>query len=89
MSVLESMAYGLATISTNAGGIPQIIEHGINGYRVEAGDLQGLEKILIQVVGSTEEKERLGKAAQKRIKEHFNAHRSIDRLCQLYQEERE
>ena len=85
MSVLESMAYGLATISTNAGGIPQIIKQGINGYRVEAGDLQGLEKILIQVVEDSERKKLLGKAARKRIEESFNVEKSIDRLYELYQ----
>lgn len=86
MSVLESMSYGLATISTNAGGIPQIISQGIDGYRVEAGDLKELETTLVRVLVSSNEKRILGQAARKKIVERFNAERNIDLLCTLYQE---
>lgn len=85
MSVLESMSYGLATISTNAGGIPQIISQGIDGYRVEAGDLKELETTLVRVLVSSNEKRILGQAARKKIVERFNAERNIDLLCTLYQ----
>lgn len=85
MSVLESMSYGLATISTNAGGIPQIISQGIDGYRVEAGDLKELETTLVRVLISSNEKRILGQAARKKIVEKFNAERNIDLLCTLYQ----
>lgn len=85
MSVLESMSYGLATISTNAGGIPQIISQAIDGYRVEAGDLKELETTLVRVLISSNEKRILGQAARKKIAEKFNAERNIDLLCTLYQ----
>lgn len=85
MSVLEAMSYGLATISTNAGGIPQIISQGIDGYRVEAGDLKELETTLVRVLISSNEKRILGQAARKKIVEKFNAERNIDLLCTLYQ----
>ena len=85
MSVLESMSYGLATISTNAGGIPQIISQGIDGYRVEAGDLKELETTLVRVLISSNVKRILGQAARKKIVEKFNAERNIDLLCTLYQ----
>ena len=85
MSVLESMSYGLATISTNAGGIPQIISQGIDGFRVEAGDLKELETTLVRILISSNEKRILGQAARKKIVEKFNAERNIDLLCTLYQ----
>ena len=85
MSVLESMSYGLAVISTNAGGIPQIIEQGINGYRIEAGCLNELEQALVYVLNNEKVKRELGKSARRRIEEKFNAKRNIDRLYELYQ----
>ena len=85
MSVLESMAYGLAVISTNAGGIPQIIEQGINGYRIEAGCLNELERALVYVLNNEKAKKELGRSARKRIEDKFNAERNIDRLYELYQ----
>ena len=44
------MSYGLATVSTNAGGIPQIIDDGVDGFRVEAGDIEELSKRFISPV---------------------------------------
>lgn len=85
MSVLEAMSYGLATISTNAGGIPQIISQGIDGYRVEAGNLKELETTLVRILSSSNEKKILGQAARKKIVERFNAKKNIDLLCALYQ----
>ena len=54
MAVLEAMSYGLATISTNAGGIPQIIELGKSGARVEAGDVEAIAGVLIDVLKNEE-----------------------------------
>lgn len=85
MSVLEAMSYGLATISTNAGGIPQIISQGIDGYRIEAGNLKELETTLVRILSSSNEKKTLGQAARKKIVERFNAKKNIDLLCALYQ----
>lgn len=84
MSVLEAMSYGLATISTNAGGIPQIISQGIDGYRVKAGDLEKLKQILVYVLSNEEEKRQLGIAARNVIEKKFNAVRNVDRLWNLY-----
>jgi glycosyltransferase involved in cell wall biosynthesis len=47
MSVIEAMAAGLAIITTNVGGIPELIEDGADGILFSPGDVSGLaEKIL-------------------------------------------
>lgn len=38
VSILEAMSYGKPILSTNVGGIPELIENGINGYIVTPGD---------------------------------------------------
>ena len=38
ITLLEAMAYGKATISTNVGGIPSIVHNGFNGFIIEPGD---------------------------------------------------
>lgn len=85
ISVLESMAYGLATVSTNAGGIPQIIDNGIDGYRIEAGDVQAFVETLSNLIVDSEKKRILGTAARKKIISSFNAAGNINILCELYQ----
>ncbi len=42
MALLEAMSYGLPVISTPVGGIPSLIESGVNGLLIEPGDIAGL-----------------------------------------------
>jgi len=85
MSVLEAMSYGLATVSTNAGGIPQIIEQGVNGIRVEAGDVDAIAGALLHVLENEEERRRLGTAGRARIRQKFDAGANVETLEQIYQ----
>jgi len=49
-SILDAMACGVAVVSTNAGGIPEIIKHEFNGMMSETGNAddlaQNIEKLL-------------------------------------------
>ena len=41
--LLESLSYGVTTISTNAGGSSEVIEHNINGILVPVGNYEALK----------------------------------------------
>lgn len=84
MSVLEAMSYGLAAVSTNAGGIPRLIENGVNGIRINAGDIETLGKSLIELLENEEKKKEMGQAGVRYISAHFDAKKNIDRTYELY-----
>lgn len=84
MSVLEAMSYGLATVGTNAGGLPQVIENGVNGIRIDAGDIQALSESLIDLLQDEEKKKRIGQAAVKYISARFDARENVDRIYEIY-----
>jgi glycosyltransferase involved in cell wall biosynthesis len=42
MALLEAMSWRLPVIATPVGGIPQVIEHEVNGLLVAPGDIEGL-----------------------------------------------
>jgi glycosyltransferase involved in cell wall biosynthesis len=46
ISVLEAMAHGKAVISTNVGGIPEIVRSGYNGWLFDPGDNLALSTII-------------------------------------------
>lgn len=50
MSVLDAMGYGLPVVSTNVGGIPQIVHDGENGTCCDAGDIDRLAGGLISLL---------------------------------------
>lgn len=86
MSVLEAMSYGLAVLSTNAGGIPQIIDNGVDGVRIEAGEVDQIEKSLIELLRSIEWKKKLAQAGYEKVKKEFNAEVLTNELVQIYSE---
>jgi glycosyltransferase involved in cell wall biosynthesis len=46
ISILEALSYGKAIISTNVGGIPEIVIPGRNGILIEPGNLLDIEKAI-------------------------------------------
>ena len=84
MALLEAMAHGLAVVSTDAGGIPQVIENGVNGVRVPAGDAARLADAVTALLFHPDEKARLGQAGRKTIEKRFGAKANLERLTDFY-----
>lgn len=84
MAVLEAMSYGLAVISTNAGGIPQIIEQNVSGIRVGAGDTGAIAGALAEVLGDGEKRRKLGASGRERVREKFDFRANVEALKKIY-----
>jgi glycosyltransferase involved in cell wall biosynthesis len=52
ISVLEAMSYGKPVISTNVGGIPEIVRPGFNGWLFKPGDHQALNTIIREAMNN-------------------------------------
>lgn len=61
--VLESMASGVPVVGAKAGGIPDIIDDGVNGFLVEPGDTEGFVSRLKQFQ-EAKFREKMGKSAR-------------------------
>lgn len=62
--VLESLACGVPAIVTNVASNDQIIEHGVNGYLVDVGDVEGLSSYLSDLQRDRGLRERIGESAR-------------------------
>ncbi|HUQ64677.1 MAG TPA: glycosyltransferase family 4 protein [Flavitalea sp.] len=54
ISILEAMAYGKPVISTNVGGIPEIVKPGYNGWLFHPGDQEALNNIIREAMDNKE-----------------------------------
>jgi len=70
-SCLEAMAAGLAVVSSDQGGMPEIIRDGVNGLLAHNKDVASFISKLEELIEDNSLRERLGTAARKTIKESF------------------
>ncbi len=67
---LEAMQFGLPVIGTTAGGAKEIIQHGINGYLVDAGNTGMIAKYIKHWIETPDEISTMGKHAIQRYRQH-------------------
>ncbi|GDX43377.1 N-acetyl-alpha-D-glucosaminyl L-malate synthase BshA [Bacteroidota bacterium] len=84
LAALEAMAAGTPVVATNAGGIPEIITHGKNGYLSEIGNVEQMSNHAISILGNNVTLEAFSAAARKQA-ETFDIHNIVPKYEQLYQ----
>jgi L-malate glycosyltransferase len=84
VSLLEAMAMECVPVVTNVGGIPAVVEQGVNGYMVETE--QEEEAVLNIVTLAQDEvlRKRMGTAARKTVVEKYSVTRMVGELEEVY-----
>lgn len=80
--LMEAMACGCAVVSTETCMIPEIIEHGVNGFM--SNDPQELRKYAKILMQDEELAKKLGRNAQKTIKEKYNLEIHMSKWNKLF-----
>lgn len=87
MSVLESFALGKPVIGAQIGGIPEMINHGENGWTFPSGDVMELSEVLSGVARlASGDLVRLGKSARNGVEARFNRETYLRDMLSLYAE---
>tara|TARA_R100000935_G_scaffold16940_4_gene33465 strand:+ start:26799 stop:27866 length:1068 start_codon:yes stop_codon:yes gene_type:complete len=74
LSILESLAANVPVITTPVGGNLEIIEHGVNGFIFEPGDIKELTHILQQVLLG---EMKIDQRVDHNIKENYNLRKMV------------
>ena len=85
ISILEAMSYAKPIISTNVGGIPEIVIPGKNGFLLEPGDLNGIERTIKYCIENKEVLLKYGDESKKIVEKHL-PQKVIKELFDIYQE---
>jgi glycosyltransferase involved in cell wall biosynthesis len=86
IAMLEAMSMECAIVTTNAGGIKEVIRHEADGLMVPAENWQQLSEHLVALTRDTDERKNLGAAARARVIQSFGLNRMVDELERLYRE---
>ncbi len=81
LAALEAMSCSVPVVSTNIGGLPELVVDGEVGYLCELGDIDTMTNRVRRLVTDDALKARMAAAARARAIEHF----SLDRIIPLYE----
>jgi len=85
--LVEASSQNLPCVSTTVSGVPELITDGKNGLLVPPQDPPALAAALERLIRDPALRRRLGQAAEKRVREEFDHHGSVDQLKALFQAE--
>lgn len=84
-SLLESMALGIPSISTECGGITEVINHGENGYIIPIGCPESIVKAVKEFMNTDNKKHlEIISKAKKKIKKSHLLSKQTDKILELY-----
>ncbi|QRR01932.1 glycosyltransferase family 4 protein [Dyadobacter sandarakinus] len=83
-TIMEAMACGTPAIGFRTGGIPEMIDHQLNGYVAEAGSSPGLAEGISWVLAHNEQG-RLSHHAREKVLSHYAEEVVTRRYHQLYE----
>jgi len=85
-ALMEAMAAGVPVVSTDVGGVPELIRDGVHGLLAKPGDVEGLASAALSLLNSPARARRLGRAASERMRRRFSTERMVRAYIHLYEE---
>jgi glycosyltransferase involved in cell wall biosynthesis len=85
MTVLESYALGVPVVATRMGGLPELVDDGVDGLLVAPDDPPALAAALERLIADHARAQDMGRTGCARVREGFSARRHLDTLSDLYQ----
>lgn len=81
--IMEAMATGLPVVSTNVGGIPEMIIENETGFLVPSGDIVAMADAIQTVIGDLSLAAKLGQSGYKRAQELFSIEKNVSEMRAL------
>ena len=86
LGLLEAMAHGLPVVTSRAGGIPSLIEDGVNGLLVPTDDPDELARAINAILGDESLRRKLGKNARATIEQGYAIDTIVKSLTSTYED---
>ena len=82
LAALEAMACEVVPIATRAGGLPEVVEHGVTGFLADVGDVETMARYAIELLSDDSRLRQMGKQARAGAQAKF----CTSRIIPLYED---
>jgi glycosyltransferase involved in cell wall biosynthesis len=83
---MEAFASGRPVVASRVGGIPEMVEDGINGYLFPIGDIDALGGCLERMLTDPGKRSEMGRRAREKAERLYNRREHYRRIVDLYGE---
>jgi hypothetical protein len=80
LCILEAMSLEIPVVVSSSGGLPELIEDGVSGLTMKAGNAASLAEALLRLGGSADLRASLVRNARRRVKQYFTLRKHADQV---------
>lgn len=84
LSALEAMSCEVPVITTNVGGLPEVVDHGETGLLFDVGDTEAMARGALELLRDDERRTAMGRLGRERAVERFSEERVVERYRDVY-----
>lgn len=84
VAAVEASASGLPVVISDAGGLPEVVRHGITGIMVPHGDLEATAQAISTLIEDDSLRQRLGVAGREFVLQNYEWCENASRMERLY-----
>jgi glycosyltransferase involved in cell wall biosynthesis len=85
MAIVEAMASGLPIVASRVGGLPDLVQDGVNGLLVDAGDPDQIVDAISRIANDDEMRLSMQRQAYREACERFDVEQLVSRLVKIYE----
>jgi glycosyltransferase involved in cell wall biosynthesis len=86
VTAIEALATGCPVVATRVGGVPDVVDDGVDGFLVAPGAVQEVAARLAELARDPELRVRMGAAGRERMRTRYAVDRLVDDVDRLYRE---
>lgn len=85
LAALEAMSCEVPVIASQAGGLPEVVEHGRSGYLCPVGDVDGMAEAALRLLGDEPMRRAFGEAGRHRAVKVFGQDAVVAQYREIYE----
>jgi glycosyltransferase involved in cell wall biosynthesis len=84
MILLEALCLGVVVVARDVGGLPEVIQDGVNGVLVTSGEPEDMARACMRVLDDVPSRQRLALAGARLVTENYSVESAGNRVAELY-----